>query len=81
MNINSVKKGASVYKSQEQNKVTRRRDEDKKESSSLKRNEDSLELSAEAKQLGQVQQRIEQGFYDDPAILRQVAEKVNQDLK
>lgn len=79
MNINSVNQGASVYKTNEQNQVARRR-EDQAEAPSKSRRQDTLELSSEARQLNQVQQKIDSGFYDDSAVLREVAQRVNKDL-
>lgn len=79
MNINSVNKGASLYNTQEQRAIERRQEE-QNANSDVQRGEDKLELSNQARQLNNVQQRIEQGFYDRPEVLRQVARRINDEI-
>lgn len=79
MNINSVNKGASLYNTQEQRAIDRR-EEEQQANSNVSRGEDRLELSSQARQLTNVQQRIEQGFYDRPEVIRQVARRINEDV-
>jgi anti-sigma28 factor (negative regulator of flagellin synthesis) len=79
MNINSVNKSASLYSTQEQKAIEKRQDE-QNANSGIQRGEDKLELSSQARQLTNVQQRIEQGFYDRPEVLRSVARKINEEI-
>jgi hypothetical protein len=37
---------------------------------------DSIEISENSKQLNSIRNKIEGGFYDNPSILRKVAEKI-----
>ena len=78
MNINSVKSGASVYKATESKENKTLENEDSL--SKVKGRLDSVEISAEAKRLNAIQARIEQGVYNNPDILDQIATKVLKDL-
>ena len=78
MNISSINKSANIYKTN-----------DNKDKKSLKssdnsinnnKNIDTVEISSQARRLGTIQNKIEQGFYDRPEILRQVAVKLDSDL-
>ncbi len=78
MNINSINKSANIYKNSE-NKSQKSTDS----SSNGVRNSgfvDRVEISPAAKKLSTIQAKIEQGFYETPEILRQVAEKMEKDL-
>ncbi|MDC1067822.1 hypothetical protein OAQ99_01545 [Candidatus Kapabacteria bacterium] len=78
MNINLVNKGASLYTTQE--KKAQETKQEEVASSGVQRGEDKLELSSQAQQLSNVQQRIEQGFYDRPEVLRQVARRISNEI-
>ena len=83
MNINGVSKNAGVYKSQSvKQKDSQRADQEKDllKKAELKQT-DSLEISDEAKKLQPVKQKVEEGFYDRPEVIREVATKLNDDLQ
>ncbi len=81
MNINSVN-NANIFKTNEARADQDRiRSGGKHRASETSHKSDSLEISSEAVTLGAVKQKIEEGFYDRPDVIRQVAYKINQDLK
>ena len=80
MNINSVN-NANLFKTNEARSQEKIRSGREQKASETSRKTDSLEISSEAVTLGAVKQRVEEGFYDRPDVLRSVAHKINQDLK
>ncbi len=77
MAINHIK-GGGLYKASETNLRSRYKDDEKAkeaDAASLSR-EDSLVLSSEAKKLSPIKAKIESGFYNQPDVLREVAQKL-----
>ncbi len=77
MAINHIKSGG-LYKASETNLKSRYKEDEKAkeaESASVSR-EDSLQLSSEAKKLSPIKAKIESGFYNQPDVLREVAQKL-----
>lgn len=79
MNVNSLNKSANLYSASEQKAIDKRQLDDTRNNENVKKG-DTLEISNQAKQLSNVKLRIEQGFYDRPEILRQVARKIDEEL-
>lgn len=78
MNINSVKNGASIYKSSDSKD---RKSLVNEESTSAKNNKvDKVEISSEARKLSAIQIKIEQGFYNRPEVIEQIAKNMMQDI-
>lgn len=78
MNINSVKNGASIYKSSDSKD---RKSLVNEESTSAKNNKvDKVEISSEARKLSAIQIKIEQGFYNRPEVIEQIAKNMLQDI-
>ncbi len=77
MTIDNIK-SSGLYKASESSIKSKYKDSDKSretEASSLSR-EDSLVLSSEAKKLSPIKAKIESGFYNQPDVLREVAQKL-----
>jgi hypothetical protein len=86
MNINSIASSNSQAHAVGQNANVidkyKNNDEKKSEAKSLATaKSDTLELSAEALKFQPIKKKIEEGFYDKPEIIRQVAEKIDDELR
>jgi hypothetical protein len=79
MNIDSISQGSSLYAKNE--RINRKKEDDKSSSESrVSPKADKLELSGEAQRFARIQSRINSGYYDQPEVMRQVAEKLNNDI-
>lgn len=78
MNVNSVKNGASIYKSSDAKDRKALVQEDY--SSKLNTKVDKVEISSEAKKLSAIQMKIDQGFYDRPEVIEQIAKNMLNDF-
>jgi len=78
MNINSIHKSALLY----QKNDNKSKNSINSSESSMRSNMiiDKVEISSEARRLGLIQNKIEQGFYDRPEVIRQIASNLNNDL-
>lgn len=78
MNINSIHKSASLYqKNENKGKNSINSSENGTKSNMIV---DKVEISSEARRLGAIQNKIDQGFYDRPEVIRQIATNLNNDL-
>jgi hypothetical protein len=78
MNINSIHKNANIYhKSDSKGKNSINSSDNAVRSNSII---DKVEISSEARRLGSIQNKIDQGFYDRPEVIRQVASNLSNDL-
>lgn len=83
MTVDSVNKSQQLYQTQQTEKVEKRQYEQlasKDEEKVKMQRSDKLELSAEAMKLQPIRQRINEGFYDRPEVMRETAMKLAQDL-
>jgi hypothetical protein len=78
MNVNSVKNGASIYKSSDAKDRKALVQEDY--SSKLNTKVDKVEISSEAKKLSEIQMKIDQRFYDRPEVIEQIAKNMLNDF-
>jgi len=78
MNVNSVKNGASIYKSSDAKDRKALVQEDY--SSKLNTKVDKVEISSEAKKLSEIQMKIDQGFYDRHEVIEQIAKNMLNDF-
>lgn len=78
MNVNSVKNGASIYKSSDAKDRKALVQEDY--SSKLNTKVDKVEISSEAKKLSEIQIKIDQRFYDRPEVIEQIAKNMLNDF-
>ena len=78
MNINSIHKSANLY----QKNDNKSKNSINSSESSVRSNMiiDKVEISSEARRLGAIQNKIDQGFYDRPEVIRQIASNLNNDL-
>lgn len=86
MNINSIASSNSQAGAVGQNANVvdkyKNNDEKKSEAKSLAtQKSDTLELSAEVLKFQPIKKKIEEGFYNNPEIIRQVAEKIDDELR
>ncbi|MFP4527905.1 MAG: hypothetical protein ACLFQX_05090 [Candidatus Kapaibacterium sp.] len=79
MNVDSVNNSNSVYGAQSQSRVSGKNDQDAAASRDDKavRRGDTLELSAEAKRLQPIRNRVESGFYNRPEVIREAASRIS----
>lgn len=78
MNINSIHKSANLYqKNDNKSKNSINSSESSARSNMII---DKVEISSEARRLGAIQNKIDQGFYDRPEVIRQIASNLNNDL-
>lgn len=78
MNISSINKSATIYKSNDNKEKKSLQSSDSSINSS--KHIDTVEISSEARRLGSIQNKIEQGYYDQPEVIKQVALKLDADL-
>lgn len=80
MNINSLNGGKNIY--QTDNKLKKKYSDE----SSTRTDEkskvitDKLEISEEVFKLAPIKQKIAQGFYDNPDVLKDIAKKLMSDI-
>lgn len=81
MNINGLKNNAGVYKSQDlKQKDAQKIAQEEDLQRSAKKQSDKLEISTQARILKPILQRVEEGYYDKPEVIRQVARKINEEI-
>jgi len=80
MNINSLNRGANVYKSGNDFKKKYQDDLQSQANNNARVMTDKLELSEDAMKLASVKQKISEGFYDTPEVLRNTALKLYNEL-
>lgn len=79
MNVESVNNSSRAYSSQQTSNRTHNADlRNAEEISNIKKQGDTLVLSAEAKSLKPIEANIQSGAYNKPEVLKNVAEKLNQ---
>lgn len=78
MNINSINKSTNIYKDND----SKSKKSIDSSSNGVKSNslDDRVEISTTAKKLSTIQAKIEQGFYETPEVLREVAKKMEKDI-
>lgn len=81
MNINGLKNNAGVYKSQDlKQKDAQKIAQEEDLQRSAQKQSDKLEISTQARILKPILQRVEEGYYDKPEVIRQVARKINEEI-
>ena len=81
MNINGLKNNSGVYKSQDLKQMDAQKlSQEEDLQRAAQKQSDKLEISSEARKLQPVLQRVEEGFYDRPEVIRQVARKINEEI-
>jgi hypothetical protein len=78
MNIDSVNNSSSLYGAQSNSGVNNKsnKDVDSKKEAAMQRS-DTLELSQEARRLQPVRNRIDNGFYNRPDVIREAAARIS----
>lgn len=81
MNINGLKNNTGVYKSQDlKQKDAQKIAQEEDLQRSAQKQSDKLEISTQARILKPILQRVEEGYYDKPEVIRQVARKINEEI-
>lgn len=81
MNIKSINTANSgVYNVNTANLKSKYSADADKSTVTAKSKSDKLELSDEAKKIQDIKARVQNGFYDNPEVLREVALKLDRDI-
>lgn len=82
MTIRSVNNLDKLYGASSKENVKDKVKEEEKatDAAAAKQSGDKLELSAEAQKLQPIKQKVAEGFYDNPDVIREAARKMNQEF-
>lgn len=81
MNIKSINNANSgIYSVNTTNLKSKYNQDADKSTVQNKSKTDKLELSEEAKKIQDIRLRVQNGFYDNPEVLREVAIKLDRDI-
>jgi hypothetical protein len=80
LNIDSLNRGNSLYS--QDNKLKSKYKDSSSDNSEVKAKStsDKLEISADSLKLGPIKARVTQGFYDNPEVLKQVSQKLYNEI-
>ncbi len=80
MNIKSVGGSGNAYKPQQKEELNDKYGKASAGEGSSASKTDRLDISPEALKFNPIQKRIDEGFYDKPEVIRELAKRISKDL-